>query len=548
MGTQPRNLVTEIRRQLEARIGIDRFELWFSAANSLNVDGTTLTVSAPDEFSMDRIKSTYTNEVDALATDLGLKQVEYRVCDLDPPMAENTEGNSASAKTLALGNLTQQQWSATDAIAAESTGIAITSSSIEATNRIVTPTTDAQNATVTLMKPVKRSESTATAKSEFNSGESDGAALPPSPGSTNCIPLQPGTGQPSSSQKKKWPSKASLKDFVVDPENELVWRACHQVIQNPGELTPLYIFGSPGSGKSHLLEGISVEVKRRRRTSKVKYLTAEHFTSDFVASLKNRTMPMFRKRYRELDFLIIDDVQFLKGKQSTLVEVQHTIEAVVKRGGQVIISADRSPNELDFAGPEFVNRISCGLTTQINPPNESAKVEIVMQLAQARGVVLDKVIVNYIASEISGDVRMLSGAINRIKAYQIVKGKSVTLDEARKYLADLVRVSRKSVSLSEIESAVCNLFGLDQKLLRSSSKVKAISQPRMLAMWLARKYTRAALSEIGEHFGGRSHSTVISAKSKVEKWMNDGDVIGIKHSEFPVQNAIRRIEQELRVG
>ncbi|MEC9094625.1 MAG: DnaA/Hda family protein [Planctomycetota bacterium] len=481
MTTQPRNLVSEIRQQLEARIGNDCFELWFGGKNAISVDGKSLVISAMDEFSMDRIKTTYTNELKNISGECGFEDLRFNLEE----SSETSELTGATPKAATSLSAPQNQ-----------TG--------KASQMLQTP-----------------SSPTAAADS------------PP---------------KPDRAHKNRFSTRGLLSEFVVDAENEMVWRASQQVIKSPGELTPFYLHGPPGSGKTHLLEGISAEAKRRTRTGKVQFLTAEQFTSDFITSIKNRSMPMFRKKYRELEFFIIDDIQFLHGKQSTLVELQHTVESVVKKGGQVVVSADRAPSELDLAGSEFINRISGGLTIQVHLPSLETKIKIVEQLTKKRAVDIPRQVIHYIASEISGDVRLLSGAVNRIKAYQIVKRGTLTLDEARRYLADLVRVARKTVSLLEIENVVCDLFGLERKTLRSSSKIKTISQPRMLAMWLSRKYTRAALSEIGEHFGGRSHSTVISAHSKVEKWMASGDVIGLKHAEFPVENAIRRIEQELRVG
>lgn len=355
---------------------------------------------------------------------------------------------------------------------------------------------------------------------------------------------------PKSSKRKtaKKPISGLLAEFVVDPENEMAWRACQQALSSPGEWSPLYLYGNSGTGKTHLLEGLCAEARRRSRTGKVMLLSAENFTSDYVGSLTARTMPMFRKRYRELDFFLIDDIHFLDGKKSTLDELQHTIEAIGKRGGQVVITADRSPSELEFATPEFINRVACGLACEISLPTVSTKRKIIKRIAKIRGLEIRNSVLEYIASNVSGDVRLISGALNQIKAFQFVKGEPITLDEAKLQLRELVGASRKSVSIQEIEKAVCNMFGLEKNSLRSASKVKAISQPRMLAMWLSRKYTRAALSEIGDHFGGRSHSTVISAKSKVEKWVERDDSIGIRQSEFSVTTAIRRIEHELRIG
>ena len=515
-------MVSEIRQQLEAQIGSDCYELWFGAPQAITVDRGTLVITMMDQFSMDRIHSTYSSVIKSLAGRAGIQEINYEV----------------STPTQLTLNVVQDD----EATPSIDTGVQDTGEQNTGSHHSGEQNTDAGLRNSTDEKASLQNSVNISLGSK-SAGNSMAVAKAPNGGPVgdNSRPRKPNS-------VAKGKNGHSLAEFVVDPQNDLVWKASLQVLKSPGDLTPFFIYGPSGSGKTHLLEGIRAEARKRSRTGKIQYVTSEQFTSDFVGSLKARSMPMFRKRYRELDFLIVDDIHFLAGKQSTLVELQHTIEAVIKRGGQVIMAADRTPNELEFAGPEFVNRIASGLVTQLHAPGAEAKVEIVRQMAAKRGIELLQETIEFIAEEIVGDVRLLSGAINKIKVHQYISDTPVNATEARRILADLVHVSRKTVSLCEIENAVCDLFGLDQKSLRSHSKVKTVSQPRMLAMWLSRKYTRAALSEIGDHFGGRSHSTVISAQSKVEKWMADGNMIGLNHSEFPVEKAIRRIEQVLRVG
>ena len=470
-------------------------------------------VGATDEFSMDRIQSTYQKAINDVAGRMGIDSVEFRIV-----ASESVTDSSSQINEVKRAVLTRDLGEAKGADSID----AVSGSDVSSVVRNPDSTSPSNCLTQT----------GSVVSSDFEAGERRHDSISKKK-STDSRPGRP---------------RYSLRDFVFDESNEMIWKACSQAIQSPGDISPLYLYGGAGIGKTHLLEGIAAQVRRRSRSGRVRMVTAEQFTSDYVGSLKNRTMPMFRKKYRELDYLLVDDIQFFAGKKSTLQELQQTIEVVTRRGGQVIVSSDRSPSELEFAGPEFIHRVSCGLTAQIQPAGKETRQRIVAQLASQKGLRLEETTIQLIADKVSGDIRLVSGALNRLRLFQLIDGRSVTIKDAKRHLADLFQIARRSVSIPEIEKAVCDLFGLEQKCLRSSTKVKAVSQPRMLAMWLSRKYTRAALSEIGDYFGGRSHSTVISAQSKVDQWVEKSELIGLKHSEFPVENAIRRIEQELRVG
>lgn len=534
---------------MEARIGRGCFELWFEARNSLVVSDNRLVVNVSDEFSMDRIQNNHLNDLKSLAQEFELEGVSFSLQDPDAPIAEDDPELVSIGLESADGkkSLAEADASAVGRRPGSDLGSKVFSPDPHCTDQSTDQTT-------LLIQPNAKNqpnlEDQPDAKSDSGRDQADRGMDPGThskTASSKTVNSKTVNSKPANS-RSLGNRKNRLTNFVVDPQNRMLWNACQQVLKNPGDLSPFYIHGRPGSGKSHLLEGMAAAVRRWGKTGKVQLVTAEQFTTDFVSSIKNRTMPIFRKKYRELEFLLVDDIQFLAGKLSTLVEFQHTIEAILRVGGQVVLMSDRSPHELDFAGPELINRISSGLMMQLHPPSGETRIQIVQRLSAERGVRIDEEAARIIADRISGDVRLLSGAVNRIKAYQLAEGRAVRPEELSACLADLVQVSRKTVTLKEIEKAVCELFGLDENVLRSASKVKAVSQPRMLAMWLSRKYTRAALSEIGEHFGGRAHSTVISAQSKVDQWIENGLSIGLKHTEFPVENAVRRIEQQLRVS
>ena len=280
------------------------------------------------------------------------------------------------------------------------------------------------------------------------------------------------------------------------------------------------------------------------------FLTAEQFTNQFVASLRdNRGLPMFRRKYRDLDLLAIDDIQFLAGKNATLNEFQFTLDHLIRQGKQVIVSADRPPMELDALGCDLLNRLANGLMCPLMFPNLEGRKSIIGAMCRQRNFVINADVISLIAEQMTRDVRRLSGAINRLRAVSISTGvEKITVEFASQVLQDLMALSSIGTSMVTIEQAVCDMTGLKSSDLRSNSRRKSISSARMLAMYLAREHTNAALSEIGDYFGGRSHSTVIAARKKVTSLIEDDSEIPLANSKMKVKIAIDRIQSKLRIG
>jgi len=341
---------------------------------------------------------------------------------------------------------------------------------------------------------------------------------------------------------------ARLNDFVVGACNKLALTAAEMAAQQPGSFSPLMIHGPTGTGKTHLLEGVWGAVKRARPGIRAVYLSAEQFTSYFLEALRGSGLPNFRRKYRGVELLIIDDVHFLQGKRATLVEFQHTIDTLLRQQRQLVFAADRPPEQLEGLGEELRSRLSAGLVCPIEPPDFRTRQALLQQFAGRLDIEVSDEVRRYIASGLTNHARELVGALNRLKAYSQALERPVTMSLAEQALGEMIRSSTRPVTLPQIEKTVCETFGLGPRLLRSDRKSKAVSYPRMLAMWLARKYTRAALSEIGEHFGRRSHSTVISAQKRVDTWMAAGDAIQLGDRDWPVEEAIRQIESRLRAG
>ena len=341
---------------------------------------------------------------------------------------------------------------------------------------------------------------------------------------------------------------ASLDSFVAGDGNRLAITSAEMVIRQPGQNTPLLLYGPTSVGKTHLLEGIWTAVRRSQQRLTVVYVSAEQFTSHFLEALRGSGLPNFRRKYRGVSLLMIDDLQFLVGKRATQVELLHTIDTFLREGRQLVFAADRSPAELAELGPELTTRLSGGLVCRIEPPDYATRLGIVAQMARRMKLTIPAEVQQYVASRLTSHARELSGALCRLKASGQALRQPISLAMAEETLADLIRHSGRAVRLADIEKAVCDVFGLEPASLQSDGKAKRVSHPRMLAMWLARKHTRAALSEIGHYFGRRSHSTVISAQKRIDGWMAAGSSLDLAEHRWRVDDAIRQVERRLAAG
>lgn len=341
---------------------------------------------------------------------------------------------------------------------------------------------------------------------------------------------------------------ASLETFVTGETNRLAAASADMVVRRPGQLTPLMFHGPTSVGKTHLLEGIWSASRRANQKLTTVYVSAEQFTSQFLEALRGSGLPSFRRKYRGVGILIVDDLQFFVGKRATQVELLHTVDAFLREGRQLVFAADRSPAELAELGPELTTRLSSGLVCRIEPPDHATRVGIVGQMARRMKISVPPEVQRFIASRLTRHARELSGALCRLQATSEAVGKSISLAMAEEALGDLIRHNTRAVRLPDIEKAVCETFGLDPASLQTDAKGKRVSHPRMLAMWLARKHTRAALSEIGHYFGRRSHSTVVSAQKRVDGWMASGSPLDLAEHRCPIDDAIRQVEQRLAAG
>ena len=341
---------------------------------------------------------------------------------------------------------------------------------------------------------------------------------------------------------------SDLADFVVGPSNRMAYGAVEIAASRPGEMSPLVIHGPTGVGKTHLLEGISGRARQCHPGMNVVSLSAEQFTTGFLQALHGTGLPGFRRTCRSADLLVVDDIQFFVGKRATLVEFQHTVDALHRQGRQMVFACDRELDALGGLGSDLVTRLRGGMNARLLPPDYEVRRGIVERICAKRELAVPEDVVHYVATHMTRHARELFGAVNRLEAASLMLGIPVSAGMAEEALADLVRSSARAVRLADVEKAVCKAFGIDAAGMQSARRSKAVSHPRMLAMYLARRHTCAALAEIGAYFGRRSHSTVIAAQKTVEGWIANREPIVLAEAPWDVAEAIRRVEDILRAG
>jgi chromosomal replication initiator protein len=339
---------------------------------------------------------------------------------------------------------------------------------------------------------------------------------------------------------------SDLADFVTGPCNQLAITAARQVCEAPGSrLNPLYLFGGVGLGKTHLLEGIYCELRRRFPSWNIVFLTSEQFANYFTQALRTHTLPSFRQRFRGVDVLLVDDVDFLDGKRVIQEEFLHTVKTLESLGKQLIVTADRHPRLLSQTSEELSTRFVSGLVCRLEAPDLETRTRVVQHKLTQRHLELTPDAIALVAQWFRNNVRELEGALNCLEAHFAMNRQRMTGPIARQILADLQRDCVRIVRLADVERVVCDLFRLIPDELRSSSRARNVAQPRMLAMFLARKLTQAAYSEIGEFFGGRNHSTVISAERQVQEWLTVDTSFTIAARKWSAGELLQTLEQQL---
>ncbi|WP_438502757.1 chromosomal replication initiator protein DnaA [Amaricoccus solimangrovi] len=315
----------------------------------------------------------------------------------------------------------------------------------------------------------------------------------------------------------------TFDNFVVGKPNELAHAAARRVADG-GEVAfnPLFLYGGVGLGKTHLMHAIAWEVRHNTPDAKVLYLSAEQFMYRFVSALRFKEMHGFKEMFRSVDLLMVDDVQFIAGKDSTQEEFFHTFNALIDQQKQIIISADRAPGEIDGLEERIKSRLQWGLVVDLHPTDYELRLGILQAKAEAQmlahpGILIGPGVMELLAHRISSNVRVLEGALTRLFAYAGLVGREIDLDMAQECLADVLRASERKVTIEEIIRKVADHYNLRMSDLLSARRARQVARPRQVAMYLAKTLTSKSLPEIGRRFGGRDHTTVIHAVRKIEE-------------------------------
>ncbi len=306
--------------------------------------------------------------------------------------------------------------------------------------------------------------------------------------------------------------------FVVGKPNEFAVAAAERVASSPKPpFNPLFLYGGVGLGKTHLMHAIAHRVKQLDPNRRVVYLSAEKFMYQFVRALRSKDTMTFKELFRSVDLLMVDDVQFISGKDSTQEEFFHTFNTLVDRGRQIVISADRSPSDLSGLEERIRSRLGWGLVADIHPTTYELRLGILQAKAEQLKVDIPERVTEFLASRITSNVRELEGAMNRIVHQASLIQKTITIDMAQDVLRDLLRANDRRVTIEEIQKAVVEHYGIRMADMTSARRSRAVARPRQMAMYLAKQLTPRSLPEIGKKFGGRDHTTVMHAVRQIEK-------------------------------
>ena len=330
--------------------------------------------------------------------------------------------------------------------------------------------------------------------------------------------------------------KYTFRNFVVGAGNQFAHAACMAVAEQPGQTyNPLFIYGGVGLGKTHLLNAIGNHVAEQRDL-RIAYLTTEQFTNEVINSIRYDKMMDLRKRYRHIDMLMIDDIQFLVGKERTQEEFFHTFNALYEGHKQIVLSSDRFPKDMPDIEERLRSRFEWGLIADLQPPDVETRIAILRKKSEDEGVKLPEDVIQFLSTTMKSNIRELEGSLVRLGAYASLTGQVISLDLAKNVLRDLIGDKKKVVAMDDIQEAVCAQFHVKLAELKSRRRSKTLVHPRQIAMYLCRELTDASYPEIGRQFGGKDHTTIIHACRQVTK---------AKETDTGLQTTIESLKEQI---
>ncbi len=351
----------------------------------------------------------------------------------------------------------------------------------------------------------------------------------------SVFPKQP---EEAALKESRLNSKYTFDNFVVGPSNRFAHAAALAITESPARAyNPLFIYGGVGLGKTHLMHAIGNQLVGSPAKTKILYISSEEFTNQLISAIQTRSTVKFRQRYRNVDVLLIDDIHFIAGKESTQEEFFHTFNSLYDAHKQIVISSDRSPKEIRTLEERLVSRFEWGLITDIQAPDFETRMAILRKKCEKETVQLSDEVFYFLAEKIKTNIRELEGALIRVIAYAKLMNKTIDIELAKKVLKDMIIEEEKKIGVDLIQKKVAQYFNISPQDMKAKRRTKTIAYPRQVAMYLSRDLTDLSLPEIGAYFGGRDHTTVIHACDKIEmgfkndeklKWMINRIVMDIK--------------------
>jgi chromosomal replication initiator protein len=313
-------------------------------------------------------------------------------------------------------------------------------------------------------------------------------------------------------------SRYTFNNFVEGSSNQFAKAASLAVAEAPGQTSfnPLVIYGGVGLGKTHLIQAIGNLAKERNTVRSIRYVSSEKFTIEFINSIQNNKSTEFSQAYRNVDLLLVDDIQFFMSKERTQEEFFHTFNTLHQKGKQIVLSSDRPPKDLLGLEERLLSRFQWGLVVDVQPPDLETRIAILQKKSTWEDIDIPTEIIEYIASNVTSNIRELEGALIKLLAFSSLKGLDIDLDLTKTVLKDIVKNKKKDITIEDIQRVVCQYFGIPEDLLRGKGRKKEIAFARQIAMFLSKKMTLYSLKSIGLHFGGRDHTTVIHAIRTIE--------------------------------
>jgi len=503
------------------RVGPQRFHVWFNNSTRLDLKQDGLEIAVPNDFISEWINKNFTKPIQDAAHEVlgGPLTVRFHVMPqlFDAARAvESTRpvaGVNERATAHASGTSKLTRPPVEPSAAERAMGAKVTSASAGA---VVLPA----------VRPVMRE-------------------LP------NLNVPRPAPGMQGTQGSSPSRLRHELESYIVGPSNQLAYNTAIYVAEFPGaQYNPLFIHGPCGLGKTHLLQGLCKKFIQYHPTKRWAYMTGEEFTNEFLTGLRANKVDVFRRKMRDLDLLVIDDVHFLGGKKATQEEFLHTFNAIEAMGKQVVLASDEHPKMIGEFGESLINRFVSGMVVRVDPPNFITRCEILRSLSGRAGLILSEEVINWVARRVTQNVRELEGAITRIAAYVKLTGRTPDVAMAQESLGDLDRQHVAPVKPENILSAVCQYFGLEMKDLMSGRRQRTISLARSISMFLVRRTAKLSYPEIGARMGKRNHSTVISACRRIERALSRNEKLdwtsAVGEREEEAVELIQRLEEMAR--